>query len=146
MSEHAMIVKFDYGTTDLGPLFELEDQLETLLEDGKYGEYDGHEIAVDGSDGLLYLYGPDADERRDLLAPDRNDPDLHDAPGERRRLGRPDALEGGGRDPLVRRGRAGGRGGRLLLQGNRGAGGLFGLPVFRVAPPCAPSPRGRDPR
>jgi hypothetical protein len=61
LSEHAVIVKFDYGSTDLGPLFELEDQLEAVLEGSELGEYDGHEIAVDGSDGLLFLYGPDAD-------------------------------------------------------------------------------------
>ena len=30
--------------------------------DGKnVGELDGHEIAIDGSDGFLFLYGPDAD-------------------------------------------------------------------------------------
>ena len=69
MSEHAVIVKFDYGTTDLGSLFELEDQLEFLLEDGSHGEYDGHEIAVDGSDGLLYLYGPDADDLYNTIKP-----------------------------------------------------------------------------
>ena len=62
MSEHAVIVKFEYGSTDLSSLFELEDQLEALLDGGEVGEYDGHELAVDGSDGLLYLYGPDADE------------------------------------------------------------------------------------
>ncbi len=69
MSEHAVIVNFDYGTTDLDPLFELEDQLESLLEDGTHGEYDGHEIAVDGSDGLLYLYGPDADGLYNAIKP-----------------------------------------------------------------------------
>lgn len=61
MSEQAVIVKFEYGSTNLDALFELEDQLESELEGGVAGEYDGHEIAVDGSDGLLYLYGPDAD-------------------------------------------------------------------------------------
>jgi hypothetical protein len=61
MSEHAVIVSFDYGHTDLEPLFELEDQLEQLIEDAGVGEYDGNEIAVDGSDGRLYMYGPDAD-------------------------------------------------------------------------------------
>jgi hypothetical protein len=69
MSEHAVIVKFEYGTTDLDPLFELEDQLEAVLEDGEHGEYDGHEIAVDGSDGLLYLYGPDADALYNAIKP-----------------------------------------------------------------------------
>jgi len=61
MSEQAVVVKFDYRTTDLDALFELEDELEAILEDGDVGEYDGHEIAVDGSDGLLYMYGPNAD-------------------------------------------------------------------------------------
>lgn len=61
MSEHAVIVRFEYGSTNLDPLFELGDQLEEILKGGEAGAYDGHEIAVDGSDGLLYLYGPDAD-------------------------------------------------------------------------------------
>ena len=61
MSEQAVIVRFDYGSTNLDALFELEDQLEAVLEGGDVGEYDGHEIAVDGSDGLLFMYGPDAD-------------------------------------------------------------------------------------
>ena len=69
MSEQAVIVKFDYGTTDLDPLFELEDQLESLLEDSEFGEYDGHEIAVDGSDGVLYFYGPDADALYSAIKP-----------------------------------------------------------------------------
>jgi len=33
------------------------------------GEYDGHEIAVDGSDGVLYMYGPDADLLFGKVAP-----------------------------------------------------------------------------
>lgn len=61
MAEHAVIVKFEYGSTNLDSLFELEDQLELALQGGEAGEYDGHEIAVDGSDGLLYMYGPDAE-------------------------------------------------------------------------------------
>jgi hypothetical protein len=59
--EQAVIVSFDYGTTDLSQLFALEDALEEVLLDSELGEYDGHEIAVDGSDGLLFLYGPSAD-------------------------------------------------------------------------------------
>lgn len=61
MVEHAVIVRFEYGSTDLTSLFELEDQLESALEDTDAGYYDGHEIAVDGSDGLLFFFGPDAD-------------------------------------------------------------------------------------
>ncbi len=69
MPEHAVIVKFNYGSTDLDALFELEDELEAVLEDDERGEYDGHEVAVDGSDGFLYLYGPDADALYDAIKP-----------------------------------------------------------------------------
>jgi hypothetical protein len=61
MSEHAVIVSFEYGSTDLEPLFELEETLEQLIEASDVGEYDGNEVAVDGRDGRLYMYGPDAD-------------------------------------------------------------------------------------
>ena len=38
MSEHAVIVRFDYGTTDLSDLFELEDELEKALSEADAGE------------------------------------------------------------------------------------------------------------
>jgi hypothetical protein len=61
--EHAVIVKFAYiGSTDLDPLFALEAQLESTITAARVGEYDGNEVAVDGSDGTLYMYGPDADK------------------------------------------------------------------------------------
>jgi len=61
--EHAVIVTFTYGgSTDLDPLFALEKQLESSIAAARAGEYDGNEVAVDGSDGTLYMYGPDADK------------------------------------------------------------------------------------
>jgi hypothetical protein len=60
--EHAVVVHFDYiGSTDLQPLFSVEEQLETAIAAASAGELDGNEVAVDGSDGFLYMYGPDAD-------------------------------------------------------------------------------------
>ena len=59
--EQAVIVHFTYGSTDLKLLFALEDRLESVLAGTDVGEYDGNEIATDGSDGFLFLYGPDAD-------------------------------------------------------------------------------------
>jgi len=60
---HAVIVTFTYGgSTDLDPLFALEKQLESNIAAARAGEYDGNEVAVDGSDGTLYMYGPDADK------------------------------------------------------------------------------------
>lgn len=62
MPEHAVIVHFNYGSTDLQPLFALEDKLEQAISAADAGEFDGNEVATDGSDGYLYMYGPDADK------------------------------------------------------------------------------------
>ncbi|MDR3418853.1 MAG: hypothetical protein P4L83_21985 [Nevskia sp.] len=61
MQLHAVIIEFSYGSTDLDPLYEFEDRLEDAISEAGVGEYDGHELAIDGSGGRLYLYGPDAD-------------------------------------------------------------------------------------
>jgi hypothetical protein len=55
--EQAVIVHFTYGSTDLTALFELEERLEAVIAAARVGEYDGNEVAVDGSDGYLYMYG-----------------------------------------------------------------------------------------
>lgn len=59
--EHAVLVHFAYGTTDLQPLLALEAALRKAIRQSRTGEYDGNEVAVDGSDGYLYMYGPSAD-------------------------------------------------------------------------------------
>ncbi|TAL05986.1 MAG: hypothetical protein EPO07_02585, partial [Verrucomicrobia bacterium] len=61
-AEQALIVHFKYGSTNLDALFALEDKLEKAVEKVDGATYDGHEIAVDGSDGRLYIYGPDAEQ------------------------------------------------------------------------------------
>ena len=60
-AEHGIVVHFAYGSTDLSGLFALEDRLEIAIADAGVGELDGNEMALDGSDGFLYFYGPDAD-------------------------------------------------------------------------------------
>ncbi len=68
MSEHAVIVEFvDYGkrfftpeSNDLTALYDFEDELEAAVQAAGVGQLDGHEIAMDGSRGLVYLFGPDA--------------------------------------------------------------------------------------
>ena len=52
---------FQYGSTDLARLFAIEERIEKSLVDAHTGEFDGNEVATDGSDGFLYMYGPDAD-------------------------------------------------------------------------------------
>jgi hypothetical protein len=69
MPEQAVIVKFKYGTRDLGPLFELEDQLIAAINAVRAGEFDGNEVATDGSDGSVYMYGPDADKLFEAVRP-----------------------------------------------------------------------------
>ena len=67
--EHAVIVHFTYGSTDLSRLFELENKLEAAIEEAKIGEYDGNDVAVDGSDGYLYMYGTNADALFEVIRP-----------------------------------------------------------------------------
>ena len=58
----AVIVYFDYGSADWDPFFAFEKTLEDAVSHSGAGDYDGNELAVDGSDGSLYMYGPDADK------------------------------------------------------------------------------------
>lgn len=67
--EHAVIVHFNYGSTDLQLLFALEDKLEHAISAANAGEFDGNEVATDGSDSYLYMYGPDADKLFAVVEP-----------------------------------------------------------------------------
>ena len=69
MSEQAVIVHFRYGQSDLSPLFELEDHLTKVIDATGVGEFDGDDVATDGSDGYLYMYGPDADRLFEAVRP-----------------------------------------------------------------------------
>jgi hypothetical protein len=61
MADHAVIVKFDYGESSLGPLHELEDRLLEAITQAGEGECDGHDVTPDLSKATIYLYGPDAE-------------------------------------------------------------------------------------
>jgi hypothetical protein len=61
MNKHAVIANFDYAAGSLDALYELEEQLDAAINAAGVGEFDGNEIAVDLSDGSLYMYGPDAE-------------------------------------------------------------------------------------
>jgi len=68
--DHAVLVNFDYiGSRDLTPLFDLEKKLEAAIDPARVGELDGNEVATDGSDGTLYMYGPDADRLFETVKP-----------------------------------------------------------------------------
>jgi hypothetical protein len=69
MSEQAVIITCNYGSTNLEALYGLEDRLAAKIEIEKVGEYDGNEIAYDGSQAILYMYGPDADKLLATIRP-----------------------------------------------------------------------------
>jgi hypothetical protein len=69
VSEHAVIAHFQYGSTDLSRLFALEEELEQAIVAAGVGEFDGNEVAADGGDGSLYMYGPDADRLFSAVRP-----------------------------------------------------------------------------
>src|SRR5690242_5076841 len=67
--EQAVIVRFDYGHKDWSPFFAFEEKLEHAVDTSGLGDYDGNELAVDGSDGTMFIYGPDADKLLALIEP-----------------------------------------------------------------------------
>lgn len=68
-NEHAVVVHFAYGSRDLTKLFALEDELEKVISAAGAGEFDGNDMATDGSDGYLYMYGPNADKLFEAIKP-----------------------------------------------------------------------------
>ena len=88
--EHTVIVHFPYGSTDLSRLFALEDKLIEALEKAGTGEFDGNEVAADGSDGFLYMYGPDADELFKTIKPILESVDFMKSATARLRYGPPE--------------------------------------------------------
>ena len=59
-NQQAVIIEFNYGLEEDEPFYDLSDKLRAVVEESGLGEYDGHEIAMNNSDGSFYLYGPDA--------------------------------------------------------------------------------------
>lgn len=54
-NEHAVIIYFNYGIEGMEKIYELGDKLKDIIEENSLGKYDGHEIAMDYSDGSLYM-------------------------------------------------------------------------------------------
>jgi hypothetical protein len=68
-AEHAVIIHFLYGSTNLQYVYALEDLLRIAISDAAAGEYDHHEVAEDGNDGFFYMYGMDADVLLRVISP-----------------------------------------------------------------------------
>ncbi|HVA93427.1 MAG TPA: hypothetical protein VNI36_00850 [Candidatus Dormibacteraeota bacterium] len=67
--DHEVEVHFAYGSTNYQHLFALEDLIRTAIVDAAVGQYDGHIIAVDGSDAKYCMYGPDAEALFRVIQP-----------------------------------------------------------------------------
>lgn len=68
-SQQAVVVHFRYGSTDLKPLFALEDKLVAAIKGAGVGDLDGDEVTAGGSDGYLYMYGEKADRLFEVIKP-----------------------------------------------------------------------------
>jgi hypothetical protein len=62
-------VHFLYGSTNFQYVYALGDQLQLAVAEAKVGEYDGHAIPADGSEGRFFIYGPDAEAIFKVIAP-----------------------------------------------------------------------------
>ncbi|MGK7390098.1 MAG: hypothetical protein ACNS60_07095 [Candidatus Cyclobacteriaceae bacterium M2_1C_046] len=59
---HSVVVYFTYYQDGLDALHELDLKLDNIISEKGVGTYDWHEIAMDDSDGSIYMYGPDAEQ------------------------------------------------------------------------------------
>jgi hypothetical protein len=62
-------VHFEYGSTNFQYVYALGDQIQLAILEAKVGEYDGHAIPADGSEGRYFVYGPDAEAIYQVIAP-----------------------------------------------------------------------------
>jgi hypothetical protein len=67
--QQAVDVHYRYVSTDIKPLFALEDRLEEAIKSASVGFFDGDEVATDGHDGYLYMYGQNADRLFEVIKP-----------------------------------------------------------------------------
>jgi hypothetical protein len=54
---------------DFEYVYDLGDQIQLAIVEAKVGEYDGHAIPADGSEGRYFIYGPDAEAIYKVIAP-----------------------------------------------------------------------------
>ena len=67
--EQEVEVQFAYGSTNFQYMYSLGDQIQLAIVEAKVGEYDGHAIPADGSEGRYFANGPDAEAIYRVIAP-----------------------------------------------------------------------------
>jgi len=60
-SHQEVEVHFEYGSTNFQYVYALGDQISRAIAEAQVGEYDGHAMPADGSEGRFFIYGPDAE-------------------------------------------------------------------------------------
>ncbi|HYJ37209.1 MAG TPA: hypothetical protein VEV87_01275 [Chitinophagaceae bacterium] len=60
--QSVIVFFYHYEYEELDELFALDDRLRQVLSENSLGRYDGHEIAMEGTDGSIYMYGPSAEK------------------------------------------------------------------------------------
>ena len=68
-NEQQVEVHFEYGSTNFQHVYALGDQIQLAITEAKAGEYDGHALPADGSEGRYFLNGPDAETIFKAIAP-----------------------------------------------------------------------------
>ncbi|PWH87049.1 hypothetical protein [Brumimicrobium oceani] len=59
--KQALFIYFDYGYETTYELYTLMYELIEIIKEKDLGVYDGNELALDHSDGIMYMYGPSAE-------------------------------------------------------------------------------------
>ncbi len=67
--EQEVEVHFEYGSTNFQYVYALGDQIQMAIAEAKVGEYDGHALPADGSEGRYFVYGPDAEAIYKVIEP-----------------------------------------------------------------------------
>jgi hypothetical protein len=60
-NNHCVIIRFNYGLEEMDELYKLDREIDRVLVENNAGDCDGHEVAMDNSDGFLFLYGNNAE-------------------------------------------------------------------------------------
>jgi hypothetical protein len=68
-SQQEVEIHFAYGSTNFQYVYSLGDEIQTAIAEAKVGEYDGHALPADGSEGRYFIYGPDAEAIYRAIAP-----------------------------------------------------------------------------
>jgi hypothetical protein len=68
-SQQEVEVHFAYGSTNFQYVYALGDKIQFAIAEAKVGEYDGHALPADGSEGRYFVIGPDAEAIFKAIAP-----------------------------------------------------------------------------